>query len=140
LWHGWHEKKITVTLSGEGADEVFGGYSIYHEPASLRPLSWLPAPLLAVVGGASRLLPQFVPGKNYLRRAATPLEKRYVGNALIFSEEEKRFLLKKRNYPAATAVTGPLYERVKGWMMLPKCSILTCIPGWLATSWLRLIR
>ncbi|MBS4022125.1 MAG: asparagine synthase (glutamine-hydrolyzing) [Dethiobacter sp.] len=107
-------KKITVTLSGEGADEVFGGYGIYREPYALRPLSWLPSPLLAAVGGGSRLLPSFVPGKNYLRRAATPLEKRYVGNALIFSEEEKRQLLKKRNFPPASVVTQPLYDRIKG--------------------------
>ncbi len=100
-------KKITVTLSGEGADEVFGGYAIYREPYSLRPLSWLPAPMLK---GCSRLLPSFVPGKNYLRRAATPLEKRYVGNALIFSEEEKRALLKKKRFQEAAYVTRPLYD------------------------------
>jgi asparagine synthase (glutamine-hydrolysing) len=104
-------RKITVTLSGEGADEVFGGYAIYREPYSLRPLSWLPRP---VTGAAARLLPGFVPGKNYLRRAATPLEERYFGNACIFGEEEKKLLLKNRNFPPATAVTEPLYAATRG--------------------------
>ena len=33
---------VTVVLSGEGADEFFGGYAIYREPLSLGPLTRLP--------------------------------------------------------------------------------------------------
>jgi asparagine synthase (glutamine-hydrolysing) len=108
-------QKITVTLSGEGADEVFGGYAIYHEPYSLRPLTWLPNPALRLLARSSRLLPGFVPGKNYLRRAATPLEQRYMGNALIFNEEEKRTILKKKVFPPATAITAPLYQKTSAY-------------------------
>ncbi len=82
-------KKITVTLSGEGADEVFGGYGIYREPGSLRALSRLPRPVLNAAASATAMLPG-IPGKNYIRRASTPIEQRYFGNAYIFNEEEKK--------------------------------------------------
>lgn len=100
-------RKITVTLSGEGADEVFGGYAIYREPQALKFADWLPRPLLE----AGRFLPEFVRGRNYLRRAATPLEQRYFGNAMIFTEEEKRLLLKMNSFPPATDITRPFYRR-----------------------------
>ncbi|NLN07779.1 MAG: asparagine synthase (glutamine-hydrolyzing) [Firmicutes bacterium] len=103
-------KKITVALSGEGADEVFGGYGIYREPQALRPMTLLPRPL---VSAAASLWPGFLPGKNYLRRAATPLEKRFFGNAFIFTEAEKQQLLKQKKYTPPTAVTAPFYREAR---------------------------
>ncbi|MCW3491128.1 asparagine synthase (glutamine-hydrolyzing) [Dethiobacter alkaliphilus] len=100
-------KNITVTLSGEGADEVFGGYGIYRESQALRPLSGLPRPLLKA---AHSLMPGFLPGKNYVRRASTPIEERYFGNAYIFNEVEKAQLLKQKNFPPATVITAPFYK------------------------------
>lgn len=122
-------KEITVTLSGEGADEVFGGYGIYHEPVSLRPVSWLPRPLLK---GAHTLWPGVLPGKNYLRRAATPIEERYFGNAMIFTEAEKRALLKRDDFPAATSVTAPYYREAAGYDDVQKMQYIdlhTWMPG-----------
>ena len=101
-------KEITVTLSGEGADEVFGGYGIYRESQDLRPLSNLPRPLLKA---AHSLMPGFVPGKNYVRRAGTAIEDRYFGNAFIFNEIEKAQLLKQKNFPPATIITAPLFAQ-----------------------------
>ncbi|MDQ6874085.1 MAG: asparagine synthase (glutamine-hydrolyzing) [Actinomycetota bacterium] len=87
-------KHVTVVLSGEGADEFFGGYNIYREPLSLRHVSGLPSGVRKGMVAVSRVMPEGVRGKSFLQRAATPIRERYYGNARMFTEDEKRALLR----------------------------------------------
>lgn len=80
---------VSVVLSGEGADELFGGYRIYREPLALRPIAVLPDFVKRGLHRLAALLPDGMKGRNYLLRATTPLERRFLGNARIFSEEMK---------------------------------------------------
>lgn len=77
-------KEVKVVLSGEGADELFGGYNIYLEPFARKKISWLPKSLLDFF---IKQGPEFR-GKNYMRRASRKLEDWYIGNASIFNKEE----------------------------------------------------
>jgi len=108
-------RKITVTLSGEGADEVFGGYAIYREPGSLRPLTWMPQSALRMLAKGARKLPGSLKGKNYFLRAATPLQERFIGNAHIFSEGEKANLLRQKSFPSPQKITAPLYRKAASY-------------------------
>lgn len=86
-------KHVKVALSGEGADELFGGYNIYREPQSLQPFSYIPSPLKALLKVLANGIPDGVRGKSFIERGTTPLQKRYIGNANIFNEKEKELLL-----------------------------------------------
>jgi asparagine synthase (glutamine-hydrolysing) len=84
---------VTVVLSGEGADELFGGYRIYREPMDLDRVRRLPRTLRRLAARLGRTQHSF-PGRNYLRRATTPFADRYIGNAYIFRPDEVDHLVR----------------------------------------------
>ena len=109
-------KHVKVVLSGEGADELFGGYTIYREPLSLRPFDYLPRPVRRSLGRASRPLPEGLRGKSLLHRGSLTLEERYYGNARSFSDAQLRAVLPGfRPEWTHTDVTAPVYAASEGW-------------------------
>lgn len=109
-------EQVKVVLSGEGADEFFAGYNIYKEPLSLAPMKVLPRSLRVGLGKLASSLPFRIKGKNYLIRASKELEDRFIGNANIFSESERRQILCDASIDKYSnrEITSPFYERVKG--------------------------
>lgn len=94
---------VKVVMSGEGADELFGGYRIYREPAAVAPIASLPQILRNALNFTARQLPAGMKGRGYLLRGTTPLEQRFYGNAYIFSNEMKLKLLQPDYLSAALA-------------------------------------
>ena len=105
-------KHVKVVLSGEGADELFGGYTIYKEPLSLSPFEKVPSPIKSILAKVGDALPDGVRGKSLLERGTKSMEERYYGNARSFNYEQlERVLRNVRPEWDHREVTAPIYAK-----------------------------
>ena len=108
-------KEVKVALSGEGSDEIFGGYNIYHEPFSLSFYYKIPYPIRRLLGILIYPL-RHHRGFNFIYRRSLKLEERYIGNAFMFEPSETKQILnykpQKENYKR---LTKPYYNKVKAY-------------------------
>jgi asparagine synthase (glutamine-hydrolysing) len=105
---------VKVALSGEGADEFFGGYNIYHEPFSLAGYQKLPKGLRKGLAACVKAIPLRFKGKNFIIRGSKDVEERFIGNAFMFNEAEREKILKApTGHYDHKELTKPYYERVK---------------------------
>ncbi len=115
---------VKVVLSGEGADEIFGGYNIYKEPLGSHAYKALPKFIRKGIGSVASHLPQ-KRGINFLVRNGKDLEERFIGNAYMFTPKERKQLLKiKTNAPDPTAITALFYEKVRDKDQITKMQYL----------------
>ncbi len=107
-------QQVKVCLSGEGADEFFGGYNIYKEPFTVSWYDHIPLPIRRAVGALAEQLPP-VRGVNFLVRRAKPLEERYIGNTNLMTERQKKRLLKRyTGRVKPTDLSRPLFAKTAG--------------------------
>ncbi|HEY6278431.1 MAG TPA: asparagine synthase-related protein [Streptosporangiaceae bacterium] len=114
LWFVAREaaKQVKVVLSGEGSDELFGGYAIYHQPGVVRAGERLPDWGRAPLKAAASLIPAGVKGKGLLERTSTPLRRRYIGNAHVFTDEQVGQVT-RGGTAGPYDVTDPIYDQAE---------------------------
>lgn len=106
-------EKLKVVLSGEGADEIFGGYNVYSDPDGTL-YDKLPRLVRRGIGNIAAKLPA-KRGVNFFVRKGRDVEERFIGNAYMFTPEQRRELLKiTTSAPEPTELTRPFYKNVKG--------------------------
>ena len=107
-------KHVKVSLSGEGADEIFGGYNIYHEPYSVSWYNKIPYPIRRFIGILAYPLRNHT-GFNFLVRRSKKLEDRYVGNAFIFDPREADKIISYEDKRTFKELTKPYYDKAKSY-------------------------
>jgi asparagine synthase (glutamine-hydrolysing) len=99
---------VTVALSGDGADELFGGYNTYLADRYARTLRRFPRPLLSAASSLARLLPvsndkiglDYKVTRMLQGALLEPIDAHFYWNG-TFGEAERRALLTHANRSAS---------------------------------------
>ena len=86
---------VTVVLSGEGADEFFGGYPVYNEPRVFKFYHKIfNQKIRSWIANIMKKIPYKFKGRGFAIRGEKKIEDKFIGNANMFSKEEKQQILK----------------------------------------------
>ncbi|MBS4192656.1 asparagine synthase (glutamine-hydrolyzing) [Bacillus sp. FJAT-49705] len=106
---------VTVVLSGEGADEIFGGYVWYQKSAKLEKYEKVPYSIRRILSKVGSALPQ---NKitTFLVKGGQKIEEKFIGQAKVFEEEDAFKVLKNgyKNGPTVQSITKQVFDQVKG--------------------------
>ena len=106
---------VKVVLSGEGADELFGGYTVYNEPRVFRLYrAILPQSVRTFLRRIVQKVPRRFKGQGFITRGEYPTNESFIGNAKMFGYEDKQRLLKDSSLASRPQeITRKYYDRVK---------------------------
>ena len=132
-------KHVTVVLSGEGADELFGGYNIYREPQSLEIFNKMPHFGKVLLRNLSKIMPEGMKGKSFIERGTTPMEERYIGNAKMFSQARRNvsYSVCIKTDCTIRILQSPFIKKAKAMIRLTPCNILIFIRGCVGIFYLK---
>lgn len=107
-------REVKVVLSGEGSDEMFGGYNEYYEPLLLRIYTKVPLFIRNFLAKIVTPFPHF-PGQNTIKLYGKPFYERYVGHGSYMTEDDANLILNDNLKSAETIgdVLKPYFEEVK---------------------------